>query len=233
MRCGAEPAAAGGPDPIARGLCRPRGRSRRSSRRVTTVRTGSSTSSERAGLRGRGGAGFPAAASGGPSRRAAPSCGDRYVVANGAEGEPGTFKDRPLLRANPYQVLEGLAVAATVLQRAGGVRRGQGVLRARDRRARARVARRWPPPICSATRPVTLGRRPRGVPVRRGEGAARGHRGQRPDAALASALPARPVRHDPPGGLVGRRGPGEPTPPRSRDRTRRWSRTSRRSPTSR
>src|SRR4029079_12471148 len=41
--------------------------------------------------------------------------GERYVVANGAEGEPGTFKDRPLMRANPYLVLEGLAVAATVV----------------------------------------------------------------------------------------------------------------------
>jgi NADH:ubiquinone oxidoreductase subunit F (NADH-binding) len=33
-------------------------------------------------------------------------------VANGAEGEPGTFKDRAILRANPYQVVEGLAIAA-------------------------------------------------------------------------------------------------------------------------
>jgi NADH-quinone oxidoreductase subunit F len=70
---------------------------------------------DRAGLRGRGGAGFPtgrkwrSVASGGAA------LGDRYVVANGAEGEPGTFKDRPLLRANPYQVLEGLSVAAAVV----------------------------------------------------------------------------------------------------------------------
>ena len=35
-----------------------------------------------------------------------------YAVCNAAEGEPGTFKDRALLRANPYQVLEGLLVAA-------------------------------------------------------------------------------------------------------------------------
>src|SRR6185369_2651052 len=38
--------------------------------------------------------------------------GQRYAVANGAEGEPGTFKDRAIMRANPYQVVEGLAVAA-------------------------------------------------------------------------------------------------------------------------
>jgi NADH:ubiquinone oxidoreductase subunit F (NADH-binding) len=63
-----------------------------------------------AGLRGRGGAGFPTAAKwrsiiGGGE-------GTRYAVCNAAEGEPGTFKDRTLIRANPFQVLEGLLVAA-------------------------------------------------------------------------------------------------------------------------
>ncbi len=38
--------------------------------------------------------------------------GRRYVVCNGAEGEPGTFKDRALLRSNPFQLVEGLAIAA-------------------------------------------------------------------------------------------------------------------------
>lgn len=70
---------------------------------------------DRSGLRGRGGAGFPAARKWRSVREGGPEAGDRYVVANGAEGEPGTFKDRPLMRANPYQVLEGLAIAATVL----------------------------------------------------------------------------------------------------------------------
>jgi NADH-quinone oxidoreductase subunit F len=70
---------------------------------------------DRAGLRGRGGAGFPAGRKWRSVAAGGAALGDRYVVANGAEGEPGTFKDRPLLRANPYQVLEGLAVAATVV----------------------------------------------------------------------------------------------------------------------
>ena len=70
---------------------------------------------DRAGLRGRGGAGFPAGRKWRSVASGGSALGDRYVVANGAEGEPGTFKDRPLLRANPYQVLEGLAVAATVV----------------------------------------------------------------------------------------------------------------------
>jgi NADH:ubiquinone oxidoreductase subunit F (NADH-binding) len=68
---------------------------------------------ERAGVRGRGGAGFPVATKWRTVRRAAGR--HRYVVCNGAEGEPGTFKDRAILRANPYQVIEGLAIAAFVI----------------------------------------------------------------------------------------------------------------------
>ncbi|MFN2607911.1 MAG: NADH-ubiquinone oxidoreductase-F iron-sulfur binding region domain-containing protein [Acidimicrobiales bacterium] len=65
------------------------------------------------GLRGRGGGGF------GTGRKWAGVLAQggthRYVVANGAEGEPATFKDRALLRANPYQLVEGVAVAALVV----------------------------------------------------------------------------------------------------------------------
>lgn len=67
------------------------------------------------GLRGRGGAGFPVGRKWASIRAGRPDVGPRFVVANGAEGEPGTFKDRPLLRRNPYQVIEGLAIAATVI----------------------------------------------------------------------------------------------------------------------
>src|SRR5690606_14525209 len=67
------------------------------------------------GLRGRGGAGFPTARKWRSVMEGGPEFGDRYAVANGAEGEPGTFKDRPLTRANPYQIIEGLAIAATVV----------------------------------------------------------------------------------------------------------------------
>lgn len=61
-------------------------------------------------LRGRGGGGFPTAQKWRGIIDAGP--GRRFAVCNAAEGEPGTFKDRALLRHNPYQVLEGLAVAA-------------------------------------------------------------------------------------------------------------------------
>ena len=62
------------------------------------------------GLRGRGGGGFPT------GRKwagvASQGGGRRFLVCNGAEGEPGTFKDRALLRANPYQLVEGVVIAA-------------------------------------------------------------------------------------------------------------------------
>jgi NADH:ubiquinone oxidoreductase subunit F (NADH-binding) len=64
----------------------------------------------RSGLRGRGGAGFPTGMKWRTVRE--DPCPTKYVVCNAAEGEPGTFKDRWLLRMNPYQVVEGLAIAA-------------------------------------------------------------------------------------------------------------------------
>jgi NADH-quinone oxidoreductase subunit F len=62
------------------------------------------------GLRGRGGGGFPTGRKWAGIRSQAGT--HRYVVCNAAEGEPATFKDRAILRANPYQVVEGLAIAA-------------------------------------------------------------------------------------------------------------------------
>ncbi|PZS18236.1 MAG: hypothetical protein DLM54_08665 [Acidimicrobiales bacterium] len=59
-----------------------------------------------AGLRGRGGAGFRCGVKWTSVQRGGER--DHYVVCNAAEGEPATFKDRALLRANPYQVVEGL-----------------------------------------------------------------------------------------------------------------------------
>lgn len=66
----------------------------------------------RAGVRGRGGAGFPTARKWAGVRGAASTDDECFVVVNAAEGEPGTFKDRALLRANPYAVLEGALIAA-------------------------------------------------------------------------------------------------------------------------
>jgi NADH:ubiquinone oxidoreductase subunit F (NADH-binding) len=63
-----------------------------------------------AGVRGRGGAGFPTGTKWASVRAA--GGGRRFVVVNGAEGEPATFKDRMLMRADPYRVIEGAAIAA-------------------------------------------------------------------------------------------------------------------------
>ncbi len=71
------------------------------------------------GLRGRGGGGFPTGRKWSGLRGQGASAGDRFVVCNGAEGEPGTFKDRAILRRDPYQVVEGVAVAAATVGAAG------------------------------------------------------------------------------------------------------------------
>ncbi len=65
------------------------------------------------GLRGRGGAGFRTGRKWETILRAPGST--RYVVCNAAEGEPGSFKDRSLMRANPYQIIEGVAIAAATV----------------------------------------------------------------------------------------------------------------------
>jgi len=63
-----------------------------------------------ADLRGMGGAGFPAHRKWTPVA-AAPE-GDKYIICNGNEDEPGTFKDRFLLEHTPHQVIEGALIAA-------------------------------------------------------------------------------------------------------------------------
>src|SRR5262245_46018678 len=64
------------------------------------------------GLRGRGGAGFPTGVKWRTVAAAATGAAATPVIVNGAEGEPGTFKDRELLRRNPFKVLEGALIAA-------------------------------------------------------------------------------------------------------------------------
>ena len=67
---------------------------------------------EASGLRGRGGAGFPTHIKWRTVRAYASGSVPTTVVVNGAEGEPGTYKDRTILRLDPYSVLEGALIAA-------------------------------------------------------------------------------------------------------------------------
>ena len=65
------------------------------------------------GLRGRGGAGFPTGLKWSFMPRYFD--GTKYLVCNTDEGEPGTFKDRDIIRYNPHQLIEGMAIAAYTL----------------------------------------------------------------------------------------------------------------------
>ncbi|RME99431.1 MAG: NADH-quinone oxidoreductase subunit L [Chloroflexi bacterium] len=61
------------------------------------------------GLRGRGGAGYPAGLKWNLVRKA--QADKKYVVANGDEGDPGAYMDRTLMESDPHRVLEGMAIA--------------------------------------------------------------------------------------------------------------------------
>lgn len=65
------------------------------------------------GLRGRGGAGFPTGLKLSFIQRNTP--GQKYIICNSDEGEPGTNKDRWILEKNPHQLIEGMAIAAYVI----------------------------------------------------------------------------------------------------------------------
>ncbi len=76
-----------------------------------------------AGLRGRGGAGFP---TGIKWELAAASPGDKVVICNADEGDPGAYMDRTILESNPHQVLEGMTLCAHAV----GARKGVVYVRA-------------------------------------------------------------------------------------------------------
>jgi NADH-quinone oxidoreductase subunit F len=65
---------------------------------------------KKSALRGRGGAGFPTGLKWSFMPRAFP--GPKYLVCNSDEGEPGTFKDRDIIRYNPHALIEGMIIGA-------------------------------------------------------------------------------------------------------------------------
>src|SRR3990172_8908578 len=74
---------------------------------------------EESGLLGRGGAAFPTAAKW-RAVRATPGQ-PKYLVCNADEGEPGTFKDRPILEYDPHLLLEGMAIAGHAIGASAGI----------------------------------------------------------------------------------------------------------------
>ncbi|MGD8702717.1 MAG: NADH-ubiquinone oxidoreductase-F iron-sulfur binding region domain-containing protein [Desulfosarcina sp.] len=67
---------------------------------------------KKSGLRGRGGGGFPA---GIKWATCAKHHGDRYIICNADEGDPGAYMDRSILEGNPHSVIEGMIVAARAI----------------------------------------------------------------------------------------------------------------------
>jgi bidirectional [NiFe] hydrogenase diaphorase subunit len=65
----------------------------------------------KSGLRGRGGAGYPTGLKWSTVAKAQTS-GQKYVICNADEGDPGAFMDRAVLESDPHRVLEGMAIAA-------------------------------------------------------------------------------------------------------------------------
>ena len=155
-------------------------------------------------LLGRGGAGFPAGRKWSMRRKAATT----YLVVNGDESEPATFKDHLLVERDPHQLVEGVAICAYAigatqvfiylrgefalgLERVHGCReRGLRPRRARERHLRVAVfGRRRRPPRC------------RRLHLRRGNRAAREPRGQAwlpPDQAARTFPPRSACTASPP-----------------------------------
>ncbi|MFP4425421.1 MAG: NADH-ubiquinone oxidoreductase-F iron-sulfur binding region domain-containing protein [Spirochaetaceae bacterium] len=79
---------------------------------------------ERAGLRGRGGGGFPTGRKWKLALKQASE--EKYIICNGDEGDPGAFMDRSILEGNPHSVLEGMVIGA----RATGAHAGYVYVRA-------------------------------------------------------------------------------------------------------
>jgi NADH-quinone oxidoreductase subunit F len=93
------------------------------------------------GLRGRGGAGFPT----GLKWSFMPKGNmQKYILCNSDESEPGTCKDRDILRYNPHSVVEGMAIACY----ATGSTVGYNYLRGEFHTSRSSTSsRRWPTPM--------------------------------------------------------------------------------------
>ncbi len=92
---------------------------------------------KKSALRGRGGAGFPTGLKWSFMPRQ--FAGAKYLVCNSDEGEPGTFKDRDILRYNPHALIEGMAIAGYATGTAVGYNYVHGEIWAAFERVEAAV----------------------------------------------------------------------------------------------
>ena len=69
----------------------------------------------KSGLRGRGGAGFPTGKKWELARASTSDRGQKYVVCNADEGDPGAYMDRSLLEGNPHSIIEGMTIAGIAI----------------------------------------------------------------------------------------------------------------------
>jgi len=73
------------------------------------------------GLRGRGGAGFPTGRKWKIVRAASDASGQKYLVCNADEGDPGAYMDRSLLEGNPHSIIEGMIIGGLAMGATRGV----------------------------------------------------------------------------------------------------------------
>lgn len=76
---------------------------------------------KKSGLRGRGGAGFPTHLKWEAARKAESAKGDKYLICNGDEGDPGAYMDRSVLEGDPHSVIEGMMIAGYTIGASKGV----------------------------------------------------------------------------------------------------------------
>ena len=165
---------------------------RRSSTRAATAIVNEMKAS---GLRGRGGAGFPTGAEMVVHAQAGRTAGRSYLVVNADESEPGTCKDREIMRHDPHLLVEGCLIAGFAMGAHAGyiyvrgefIRERERLQAAVDQAYEAKLHRQGQRPRLRL-RPLRPSRRRR-LYLRRGDGAARKPRGQEGPAAAEAAVP--------------------------------------------
>ncbi len=76
---------------------------------------------KRSGLRGRGGGGFPTGKKWELARAAKSGTGQKYIICNADEGDPGAYMDRSLLEGNPHAIIEGMIIAGLAINATHGI----------------------------------------------------------------------------------------------------------------